>query len=261
MIMKKLLPFLLFAVALNSYAGDKGNKQSPAARASGDKGNIYNPISYLPQNVEINYYDGYYGGDAIVCRSSGNGQITAATIIDYAEKDKFNRRYTVYEGTITDYKFMGMMAYKLEQAAPDVFSTFRKEAERLSAAFTAYMRGNYKRKDVLFVNKLVQVTDNGNRNAIKVKQKYCKIEQLVIREKKYNGVQYTVNKQIFDKLNPKDRRGLILHEALYHAFNMYYGDTNSAKARFFHRALLQQQVEKLTREKILEYLRQAFIYY
>lgn len=260
--MKKLIPFLLLAVALNSFAGDKGNKQSPANSARGDKGNVWNPANnYLPEDIEINYYDGYYGGDAIVCRGGPNGPITVAALIDYAEKDKFNRKYTLYEGTITDSKFVDLMAFKLEKAAPDVFTTFRREAVRLTGAFNAYMRGNYKRKDVQFVDKLVQVTDNGARNAIKLKTPYCKIEQLMIREKKYNGVHYTVSKPIFDKLNPKDRRGLILHEAIYHAFNMYYGDSDSAKTRFFHRGLLQRPVNKLTSEMILEYLRQAYVYY
>lgn len=216
--------------------------------ASGDKGNIIQP------------WDGFYGGDAVVCRHP-NKKIKAATLLDYVETDKHNRKTApvAYQEELTDLQYVNALATKLEKIAPDVFGSFRREAVRLAVAFDTYNKKKITGvPQVIMVpgKSLPQIFDSYHRTT---NMKGCEVEQLVIREKKYKTVVYYVESEIYSQMSPLHRRGIILHEAIYHSFNMYYGDSDSARARFFHRNITQFKLSELTSKILEEYLRNAFV--
>jgi len=216
---------------------------------AGDKGNIYS----IP-------WDGFYGGDAVVCRKEG--KIISSELLDYVEADVLIRNPSyVFEKQYTNHQFMTLMADKLEKIAPDVFFAFRREALKLATYMTGAGPSYKKHPDIIFyTNKRIdQIPDQGPTYAIPVGKKGCQVEQLVIRHKRYNRVAYYIQADIFHKLSPKDKRGLILHEALYHAFNMYYGDRDSSRTRYFNRSIMLRPLKELSLPKLHQILQNAYV--
>lgn len=220
---------------------------SQSVWASGDKGNIYTELSW----------DGFYGGDAVVCRKKN--QITSAELLDYVERDQLSIYVPlVYDPGLSDYLFVNKLADKLERLAPDVFVSFRREASKLAT----YMGTGKAHPDIIFYQneKLDQIPDSGHRHStVLYKHPNCKVEQLVIRYKRYNRVTYYVQAEIFQKLSARDRRGIILHEALYHAFNMFYGDSDSERTRFFHRSIMRRPLPQLTPKYLTKELQKSYV--
>jgi hypothetical protein len=134
----------------------------------------------------------------------------------------------------------------LVKLSPDVFATFEREAKKLAE----YMQPDAsKNPNFIFVKnfKLNELEDMGVKYyQYLTPEKKCRVEQLVIRAKHYNGVTYWIQSEIYNKLNETDRRGIIIHEAIYHTFNLYYGDTDSARTRFFNRNIMVKKMEDMT---------------
>lgn len=246
--MKSLFTLLCLAVAITAFAGDKGNKPQPKP-VLGDKGNIYRPA-----------WDTFYGGDAVVCRNNKN-QVTKALLLDYAEKDKYYPAGIKHDSFLHDVHYVNLLSAKLERVSPDVFASFRREALKLANQFSTYKKPGFKPSaHVRFVKgPLFEVPDSQHSEAVNTNIKGCKVEQLVVRQKKYNTVVYHVQVEIFEKLSLRDRRGLIIHEALYHSFNMYYSDYYSNRSRFFNRQISRVPLQHLTDEMIVYAMRQAYI--
>lgn len=237
--MKKILSALLISFwALTAVAGDKGN--------------IYS----------IPWHD-FYGGDAVVCRKAG--QIVSSELLDYVELDQLIRNPVYgYDRKLTNVQFVSLMAKKLERVSPDVFLAFRREAVKLALYMTAPGPQQKKHQDIQFYThrRLDQIPDTGRSTySVRVGKKGCAVEQLVIRHKRYNRMTYYIQADVFSKLTERDKRGLILHEALYHSFNLFYGDMDSARARYFHRAIMSRPLDKLTDKTLSDILRNAYIRY
>lgn len=234
------MKLLLVAILISSWA-------LPAF--AGDKGNIYN-ISW----------DGFYGGDAVVCRKAG--KIVSSQLLDYAESDIMIRKPDyIFESQYTNVQFVNLMADRLERVAPDVFLAFRREAVKLATYMTALGPSAKKHPDVIFYHdkKIDQIPDSGPTYAVPVGKKGCQVEQLVIRHKRYNRIAYYIQADVFNMLSPRDKRGLILHEALYHAFNMYYGDGDSCRTRYFNRSLMLTPMNKLSIPRVHHILQNAYV--
>ncbi|MFL5785433.1 MAG: hypothetical protein ACJ76H_12520 [Bacteriovoracaceae bacterium] len=220
---------------------------------AGDKGNIYR----IPQP-----YEGLYGGDAVVCRNPNN-QIIRARLLDYVEADKFYPDLSIHFMTgINDLTYFELLATKLVGISPDVFVTFRRESKKLALRFSEGTIGYQPHPDYVFVKdfKLLSVPDLGLRKPIAV-AKGCKIEQLVIRYKRFDRTTYYIQSELFNKLSPVDRRGLMLHEALYHTFNLYYGDHDSARTRFFNRGIVAKPLNELTPDYLEKLLQNAYVHF
>lgn len=233
--MKHLLMYFLICTSANALAS-----------TAGDKGNI----------LDINIYEGFNGGDAVVCRD-GKEKIKLASLLDYAEKFKQNKKTPIsYERDIDVYDFMTVLANKLERVAPDVFFLFRREAIKLAIEFEKFENTKLpKHKDVAFTDVLVGTLDDMNPVTSNING--CKVEKMVIRERKIDGISYQVRSETFKHLSAKDRRGLVIHEALYHSFSSYYGDQDSIRTRYFHRSIMQYPLHMLTDSVIRNILRNA----
>lgn len=205
-------------------------------------------------------WDGFYGGDAVVCRGPRN-EITKAYLYDYYERDVLNADHPgFFDPRLSDQQFVSAIADKLEALSPDVFLAFRREAGKLATYLRAGKRPSH--PDFIFQKKLRidQIPDQGPRRVLYLSRD-CKVEQLVIRYKRYNRVTYYIQSDVFQKLSAKDRRGLILHEALYHSFNLFYGDTDSARSRFFNRGLIARPLRQLSTSYLEDLLKRAYAFF
>lgn len=236
--MKIILTILLSTWALTSFAGDKGN--------------IYS----IP-------WDGFYGGDAVVCRKGG--KIISSELLDYVEMDPLIREQVyIYEKQFNNLQFVNLMATKLERISMDVFLSFRREAVKLATYMTGSGPSFRKHPDIIFYTnkKIDQIPDTGRTTyPVRVGKKGCTVEQLVIRHKRYNRVAYYIQADVFNMLSPRDKRGLILHEAIYHSFNMFYGDFDSSRTRYFNRRLMTRPLNQLTQKTLQTLLQNAYIRY
>lgn len=225
-------------------------KVDPKQGLMGDKGNIYK----IPNGA------GLYGGDAVVCRLR-NGKISKVRLLDFAESDIFFPNFTPQLNTNTNYfKEANELATILEKASPDTFISFRKEYLKLLAKFESPVRMSLSENAQVFFVKnldLINILDSSYRLPTNIRN--CKVEQIVIREKKFAGVMYYVQADIFNLLPRSHKRGLALHEAIYHSFNMYYGDDTSERTRFFNRCISNYPIYNLTVSKADHCLKQAFV--
>lgn len=225
---------------------------STLSAIAGDKGNFYAPSGFA-----------FYGGDAVVCRDSRD-QIKKAYLLDYAEKERLFPDYKIKMSRST-LEYAGTIATRLERQYPDTFIAFRRELMKLVENFEAFAKNNpLPRNSVVeFVKdlSLLNIKDSYHKEVIGTNIKGCNVEQVVIRQKTYKGVSYLVQADIFRSLSETDRFGLALHEAIYHSFNMYYGDQSSARSRFFNRCIMRLPLHKLTTKQIEWCAQNAFIWY
>lgn len=216
----------------------------------GDKGNIYK----VPNGA------GLYGGDAVVCRNRSN-QIIKARLLDYVESDIFFPGFTPkIDSAGSSLSAANNLAKILEDASFDTFVSFRREYKKLLTQLETPPYSYMTPGTVIFVKDLdlINIQDAYHKR-LHTNVKNCKVEQVVIREKKFAGVTYYVQENIFRKLPRSHQRGLALHEAIYHSFNMYYGDTTSERTRFFNRCISNIHYTKLNAGKAEHCLKQAFV--
>jgi hypothetical protein len=216
----------------------------------GDKGNIY----------KIPHGAGLYGGDAVVCRDQSN-KILKARLLDYVENDIFFPNFTPKIDINSRYVTSGSnLSNLLEKTSIDTFISFRREYLKLLTKFETPNYSILQPGPVIFVRNLdlINIQDSSHGD-LKTNVKNCNVEQVVIREKKFSGVTYYVQADIFSKLPKSHKRGLALHEAIYHSFNMYYGDTTSDRTRFFNRCISNVPHQNLTLSKADRCLKNAFV--
>lgn len=261
------MKYVLLALALASssvYAQSRPLTKVPKKRTvkvnlvdtkqglMGDKGNIYK----IPQGA------GLYGGDAVVCRNS-RGRIMSARLLDYVESDIFFPDFSSKIDTQSNYVLASSdLSRTLEKVSFDTFISFRHEYLKLLTKFEAPNATMIASGPVIFVKDLdlVNILDSTH-SGLKTNVKNCRVEQVVIREKKFAGVTYYVQANIFNALPKSHQRGLALHEAIYHSFNMYYGDITSERTRFFNRCISNIPHKVLTVSKADRCLKHAFVRY
>ncbi len=218
----------------------------------GDKGNIYK----IPGGA------GLYGGDAVVCRNR-YGKILKASLLDYSESDIYFPGFTPKIDTRSSFMTAANnLGYLLEKTSFDTFISFRREYKKLLEKFESPNYSMIESGPVIFVKNLdlINVQDAYHYD-LQTNVRNCKVEQVVIRQKKFAGVSYYVQADIFKKLPKSHQRGLAIHEAIYHSFNMYYGDTTSERTRFFNRCISNFPHNTLTISKADRCLKQAFVRY
>lgn len=252
-------------VSTSAFAQGRGVRRPPPADKKievkkidihqglmGDKGNIYK----IPGGA------GLYGGDAVVCRNR-KGQIYKASLLDYSESDIFFPIFSPkIDSTSGYFTAANKLASILEKTSIDTFISFRREYLKLLSNFESPNYSMIQSGPVFFVKDLdlINVQDASS-GTIRTNIKNCRVEQVVIREKKFSGVTYYVQGDIFKKLPKSHQRGLAIHEAIYHSFNMYYGDTTSERTRFFNRCISNIPSHELNVKKADLCLKRAFVRY
>ena len=72
-------------------------------------------------------------------------------------------------------------------------------------------------------------------------------------------MQFLIQADIYVKLSKRDRRGVVLHEALFNSLQRYYGDLDSARTRYIHQRLVQYDLTELTPEVMQDILSHSYL--
>jgi hypothetical protein len=220
---------------------------------AGDKGNII-------RGEVSNVTSGYTDGDVIVCRNE-DGQIKKAYLLDYAEIDVIDSTLIQFDSSKTDQNFITDLAYNLVQVSPDLFSAFQNLGVRIAYQSSRFLVNlPLANQGVHFFSNQPYLKLNNDKvtRVIKNLDKNCLTEQAVMAQKNSYGIEFTLNAEIFAKLSQRDRRGLMIHEAIFFSVQHYYGDLDSARSRYIHQRLMQYQLNELNRTVILDILNHSY---
>jgi hypothetical protein len=224
---------------------------------SGDKGNIVREKGKY-SNISM----GFDAGDAVVCRDKKN-LIKEAFLLEYMELDMLEENLVQFDPQISDVEYVRQLTDVLEREAPEIFGSFGLIGSRLAHQSASFFN---KRPPldvgVKFLMPPYKVNINQKRvNPGRKNMANCQIEPVVISTRTYRGIEYTVQGEIYLSLSQRDRRGVIIHQALFFSLQKYYGDEDSARTRFIHQRISQHNPKGLTSVIMMEILRQAFLDY
>lgn len=184
--------------------------------------------------------DGGNGGDAVVCRDA-DGSITSAELLDFYEGRVVHKKQIDLGDKSLDYREKISLALdRLAKQSPNRAGKFGNLAETFES------EANYL-SDV----SLVDVPDS-NHIALK---RGCAIEQLVImKEPKFaEDRRYTINKDIWDRLDNDNKAGMVLHELFYREA-LEHGHANSVGARYLNSLLCSSKFESMTQREFIDVL-------
>ncbi len=239
--MKFTILLVALACSVSAFAGDKGN---------------------IVRGTVSSVTSGYTDGDAVVCRSS-DGQISKAYLLDYAEIDVIDPNLIQFDSTKSDQEFVDDLGSYLFQISPDLFSGFRTMAGRIAYQSALFINnlplaGN---QGVLFTSNqpAVKLNNDIKTRVIKNLDKNCLTEQVVMAQKNPRGIQLSINADIFVKLSQRDRRGLMIHEGIFFSVQHYYGDLDSARARYVHQRLMQYKLNELNQGVMTDILNHSYL--
>lgn len=150
------------------------------------------------------------GGDVVVCSES-------IELLDFYEsRVKTGTEISVTGATETE--IIKTLLTHLKTVDPKRAELFEKEAGKFVER-TNFMKGA----------KLTDIPDS--HHLFLPSQKDCKIEQIAILEK--SGKTFLVNLDLWERLSPLQKAGLIMHEVIYDHFSVL-GEKNSIKARSYN---------------------------
>jgi hypothetical protein len=183
------------------------------------------------------------GGDAVVCRDAG-GAVTSAELLDYYEAREL--RGIIKDLGPPDLAIDAKVALVLDRVA-------RLSPKR--AAHYRHQAGEFM-SEARFLSgvDLVEVPDSDHLAF----PHGCRVEQLAIQKQPEfaEDKRYTINQDIWDKLDGDSRAGLILHEIIYReAFEQ--GATDSVGARYLHSRLAEASGATLTQPEFVSILNEA----
>lgn len=170
------------------------------------------------------------GGDVVVCRDQA-GQIKSVELLDFYEAK-------LYRNLVID---LGHPTEKLEMKLQTLAARFATRNPELANFF--FERAIKFMNDVLFLDNidLEDIPDSGNVTV----QRGCKIEQIAIQKvPRYElDKRYTVNKELWDKLDANHQAGLVWHEVIY-GFAAAQGVKNSIAVRYMNALTASNRVHQ-----------------
>lgn len=179
------------------------------------------------------------GGDGVVCRNS-DGSIRSVVLLDYYEEVELRSNPLSLSPALTvEQNFSQIVsrmdAYNSQQLLKQ-FATFVSEARFLSGI------------------DLVDIPDSDHI----VVPRNCKVEQMAIQTTPTDASpkRYTINKDLWDKLDTVGQAGLIAHELFYRTLltNNYREDLDSVPVRYLNGILASNTFRKLSFKKSIEAL-------
>jgi hypothetical protein len=205
--LKKVFGMLLIAVAMNAFAGEKGN-----------------------------------GGDAVVCRDASRS-IISAELLDYYE-GRTLRNLNVPEFQGSDIELFQKLETTLSKMDKDTFTWF-SDALWLLTHMENHLKGTdveVPNPTVIYTtDPLTDIPDSGEL----ILKEGCKVEQLVIHTNTDfpEDPEFIIQENILKKLDQKNLRGLAIHELLYKSMikrgeRLNYEVKNSIPTRYLHQKLM-----------------------
>ncbi len=222
---------------------------------AGDKGNIVRE-----KGRYANITSGYKAGDSVICRDKKN-YIKEAYLLEYIELDVLEENLVKFNTKIEDYEYIEQLAAVLENHSPDIFGGFRTIGRRLAKQAWGFLNNLPPTKlgVTILVPPYKVVVNNNKVNRARKTMDGCQIEPLIMSARGAYGMEYTINGDIFANLSQRDRRGMLVHEALYFSLQKYYGDEDSARTRFIHQRISQYHPTELTTAMLNEILTRAYL--
>jgi hypothetical protein len=180
------------------------------------------------------------GGNAVVCRDEG-GAITSAELLDFYEARTLRgiQRDLGPPGLSVDEKF-GIVLKRLGRLSP----------ERVSLYTLAH--GGFPRESRFLPGvKLTTVPDSFH---VAIPDG-CQVEQLAIQKQPEfpEDRRYTINQDLWQKLDNDSRTGLILHEIIY-GEALGYGATDSVGTRYLNSKLCSPEADTLSLQDFIDVL-------
>jgi hypothetical protein len=189
------------------------------------------------------------GGDVVVCADG------SVELLDYYEGRHLRNLHPIYELSGDDDTYFAALSDRLIALDAETFKDFPGAVSELRLAFEAAERGSFgATSSVLFTDQhLVDVQDSEEL----IVGAGCSVVQIAIQTVKRfpEDPSYIIRKDLFNRLSARDRRGLILHEALYRVFIRRFHAQNSIATRYFHQRISSKEIAKLTMEDLLHVLR------
>lgn len=159
------------------------------------------------------------GGDVIVCREKG--EIKSIQLLDFYESTIKNQKEI--STTLTDENSI------LKEVQSRIFLIDPKRGELFERKIQAFHQETHFLENA----KLVDIPDSFH--IVLPKAKDCKLEQIAILDKSQKDPKkkFIIDKNLWEKLGPLDKAGLVMHETVYDLF-ADLGEKNSIKARSYN---------------------------
>lgn len=185
------------------------------------------------------------GGGGIVCRN--NGAITSVTTLDVYEAAfrEINLDFGPEQSTPLGY--VNFVLDRLKRLDPQAAESYRALANKFFDADTSRFKPGI----------TLPFTEDTGPVAPPVG---CALEQIVLQMKPAvpEDRLFTVNKDLFDRLDSQNKAALILHEVIYHELiplrGVSYGTPlhpNSFYARYYNETILSQRISEMTPEEYI----------
>jgi hypothetical protein len=183
------------------------------------------------------------GGDAVVCRDAG-GNITSAELLDFYEA-------RVLRGIDRD---LGDPSLSVDAKTGIVVKRLAPLSPVRVDVYTMWLKAFMDNAQFLSGVQLVEVPDSDHLAF----PKDCKVEQLAIQKEPEfpEDKRYTVNKDIWDRLDNDSRAGLMLHEIIYREA-IAAGAKDSVGARYLNSRLCSHEADTFTMSTFVDILVEA----
>lgn len=159
------------------------------------------------------------GGDVVVCR--GKDSIKLIQLLDF------------YESKKKDNKEITTSLESEDMILREIISNITKADSKRGELFKKKALTFHQEAQFLINVKLTDIPDSFH--LILPQDKTCKLEQIAIFDKYQtnSSKKFMVNKDLWDKLDPINKAGLMMHEIIYEYFSSL-GEKNSIKARAYN---------------------------
>jgi hypothetical protein len=172
------------------------------------------------------------GGDVVTCKN-------LAELLDFTET-KLMKRFTLIEAPKSSYlKIAKTRLEILKKVDPKLAAQYSKVLDSVENRWKTIENATFRDVPDSFE---IAIPDE------------CKIEQTAIQQEIDGKTQIHVSKKLWDKLDPMNKAGLVLHEIIYEHF-IVLGEKNSVKVRRFNSLLFSSELNRMNNKQYQEYVR------
>ena len=153
------------------------------------------------------------GGNVVLCKPKAPAK-SSARLLDFYEHD-----LSPVADTKDPVAIAGKQLDGLEEAAPTLAALYRKRLQEI--------QGEMELKSGVVLTNI-----DDSKHLFKPADRKCRVEQIAIRRKNPGSDEkrFLVSKDLWEKLDPANQAGLLLHEVIYEHFSKL-GEEDSTKAR------------------------------
>lgn len=176
------------------------------------------------------------GGDVLICPKEKEFKPLLLDFFEVKKEGQF--KLTTFEME-DEYQIVQKVISGLEKISPKLQSKYKRDLEKF-------------RLKVKFV-KGEELRDVKDSYEISLK-KDCELKQIAIQRKNLisGDTEVFINKELYEKMSPLNKAGLILHEIIYEHF-LFFKVQSSVKVRLFNRYLFSEEIKKHKAENLRKF--------